>query len=261
LDAGINKSKHEILLFTDVDCTIQEKWVESMVRSFTDKTEYLVGFSESIGEQTLAAKFQKVDFLVLLGAARAMVNNNSAWACSGQNQAYRKSLFNKVGGFSKISNQMQGDDSLFLLLCRKNYNINVSFATDPASFVVCRTEDKFIPFLKQRIRWAGDSKIFWKFNIPLYMTSIATLIFNCAFLLVPVLSFFINVNYFLIMFIFSNKILVEMFLLHKTKKIYNRQISILNTLFWLLLQPIYIVTVSLSSILNINSNWRGRQPI
>ena len=105
---------------------------------------------------------------MLLSAARGMVNNKSAWACTGQNQGYRKSLYNAVGGFSQIAEQLQGDDSLFLLLCRKAKNINVNFANSPGSFVISRPELTWIAFLKQRIRWAGDSKNFWKFNIPFY---------------------------------------------------------------------------------------------
>ena len=178
LDSGIKNAQFEHLLFTDIDCIIQYLWVENMMLSFTDETDYLIGYSEAVDATTSASKFQKADFFMLLSAARGMANNKSAWACTGQNQGYRKSLYSAVGGFSQITEQLQGDDSLFLLLCRKAKNINVNFANSPGSFVISRPELTWIAFLKQRIRWAGDSKVFWKFNLPFYFTSIATFILN-----------------------------------------------------------------------------------
>jgi cellulose synthase/poly-beta-1,6-N-acetylglucosamine synthase-like glycosyltransferase len=259
LDSGINNAKFEHLLFTDVDCIIQHSWIESMMSSFTDSTDYLIGYSEAIDTTTTASKFQKIDFFMLLSAARGMVNNNSPWACTGQNQGYRKSLYNGVGGFSKIAEELQGDDSLFLLLCRKAKNINVNFATSPGSFVISRTELTWKSFLNQRIRWAGDSKVFWKFNIPFYITSIATFLLNVGIIITPFiygLTVFINSWFIKIIFI---KFIAEFMLLTKGRNSFSRQFSILDFLQWFTIQPIYIGVVSISSMLNINPKWQGRQ--
>jgi len=259
LDSGINNAKFEHLLFTDVDCIVQYSWIQSMMSSFTDSTDYLIGYSEAIDTTTTAAKFQKIDFFMLLSAARGMVNNNSPWACTGQNQGYRKSLYNGVGGFSKIAEQLQGDDSLFLLLCRKTKNINVKFATSPKSFVISRPELTWKSFLKQRIRWAGDSKVFWKFNIPFYITSIATFLLNVGIIIAPFIygrTVFINSWFLNIIFI---KFIAEFLLLTKGGNSFSRQFLFLNFLQWFIIQPIYIAVVSVSSILNINPKWQGRQ--
>ena len=66
---------------------------------------------------------------MLMSAAHGMVNNGSPWACSGQNQGYRKSLYNRIGGFNKIANQIQGDDTLFMLLCRKFGKAKFAFSS------------------------------------------------------------------------------------------------------------------------------------
>ena len=57
---------------------------------------------------------------MLMGACYSQANNGTPWACSGQTQAYRKSLFNRVKGFKHLSNLLQGDDSIFMHICRKN---------------------------------------------------------------------------------------------------------------------------------------------
>ena len=259
LDSGIKNAQFEHLLFTDIDCIIQYLWVENMMLSFTDETDYLIGYSEAVDATTSASKFQKADFFMLLSAARGMANNKSAWACTGQNQGYRKSLYSAVGGFSQITEQLQGDDSLFLLLCRKAKNINVNFANSPGSFVISRPELTWIAFLKQRIRWAGDSKVFWKFNLPFYFTSIATFILNMGIIVMPLIygfTIFLDSWYMNILLI---KFIAEYILIIMGGKAFHRQFSLINFLQWYIIQPLYVAVVSVGSILNVNRSWQGRQ--
>jgi cellulose synthase/poly-beta-1,6-N-acetylglucosamine synthase-like glycosyltransferase len=258
LDLGVHNSQFEYLFFTDIDCIIQDLWVESMISDFTDKTDYLIGYSETNGSTTSASKFQKIDFFMLLSAARGMVNNKSAWACSGQNQGYRKSVYNAVGGFTEIATQLQGDDSLFLLLCRKVKNIKVNFATAPGSFVISRTESTWQSLLKQRIRWAGDSKVFWKFNVPFYITSIFTFLLNAGIVITPIVyGITIFQNTWLI-YILIIKFIPEFILLAIGAQAFDRQFSIFHFLQWFLIQPLYVVLVSMGAMLNINPAWQGR---
>ena len=259
LDSGIKNAQFEHLLFTDIDCIIQYLWVENMMLSFTDETDYLIGYSEAVDATTSASKFQKADFFMLLSAARGMANNKSAWACTGQNQGYRKSLYSAVGGFSQITEQLQGDDSLFLLLCRKAKKINVNFANSPGSFVISRPELTWIAFLKQRIRWAGDSKVFWKFNLPFYFTSIATFILNMGIIVMPLIygfTIFLDSWYMNILLI---KFIAEYILIIMGGKAFHRQFSLINFLQWYIIQPLYVAVVSVGSILNVNRSWQGRQ--
>jgi len=258
LDSGIKNAQFDRLLFTDVDCIIQYLWVESMMLDYTDETDYLIGYSETTDTTTSASAFQKTDFFMLLSAARGMVNNKSAWACSGQNQGYRKSLYNSVGGFTKIADQLQGDDSLFLLLCRKVKTINVNFATSPGSFVISRSELTWSTFFMQRIRWAGDSKVFWKFNIPFYTTSIATFIVNVGVIITPIIyGFTVFLNFWFINILLI-KFIAEFILITKGGKVFGRKIQVIKFLQWFILQPLYIMAVSLGSIFNVNRTWQGR---
>jgi len=259
LDFGIKNAQFEHLIFTDIDCILQNSWIENMILSFTDETHYLIGYAEAVDDTTSASKFQKTDFFMLLCAARGMVNNKSAWACTGQNQGYRKSLYNAVGGFIQIKEQIQGDDSLFLLLCRKAKNINVNFANSPKSFVISRPELTWYSLIKQRIRWAGDSKIFWKFNLPFYFTSIATLILNVGIIATPIIYGFkiLVAKWFLSIVLL--KFIVELILIYKGNNAFSRKFLIIDFFRWFIIQPIYVLIVSISSILNINPEWQGRK--
>ena len=75
---------------------------------------------------------QKIDFLMLMFSAKAVSDIGFPLASSGQNQAFKKSLFQKVGGYKKISNLLMGDDSIFIQLCLKA-KAKVAFCDNPSS--------------------------------------------------------------------------------------------------------------------------------
>ena len=181
LDAGICTAQNEWLLFTDVDCRVSSGWVAGMSGYFCSKNDYVIGHSNVQSGNTLLNLFQSLDYFLLLVAARGAANLGSAWACSGQNQAYRKSLYQKVGGFSRIKNQIQGDDSLFMNLCRKRGKAVVVFADALQSHVTARQEKTWISLINQRLRWSGDANIIWKFNVGFYMLIVGFFLLNLTF--------------------------------------------------------------------------------
>ena len=86
---------------------------------------------------------------MLMFSPRAVAHIGWPLACSGQNQAYRKSLFKKVGGYQKISHLLMGDDSIFLQLCIK-HGAKVKFCKNFNSYVFCRSEKNW----KDCCEWA-----------------------------------------------------------------------------------------------------------
>ena len=243
LDAGIRKSKYNILLFTDVDCQVGPKWVYSMVSPFKDNNiEYVVGFSyvDNKSVSNFISKFQQVDFFMLMITAFSCLKSGVPWACSGQNQAYKKELFYRVDGFKKIENCLQGDDTLFMQIC--NNISNISFCFNPNSYVITRTEYKLISFIKQRIRWAGDANIMWMFNKNLFYMILSTFIIN---FFIIILGFFISIKLILIFLLI--KIILEylLFIIGKIK--FNLNINILHYLIWSIFQIPYIFTIGICS--------------
>ena len=255
LDAGIKKSKYDILLFTDVDCEIGPKWVKYMVSKFSDNNvEYIVGFSYVHNQYitNLVSKFQQVDFFILMITAFSCLNNQKPWACTGQNQAYRKRLFNRVHGFSAIKNCLQGDDTLFMQTC--NNTNNISFSYHPDSFIITRTEYNLLSFIKQRVRWAGDANIMWKFNKNLFIMIVSTFLINSFIIF---LGFFVESK--LVILILSIKLITEYILFYCGNKKFNLNIKSINYLKWSILQFPYIFIMGISSFFtNYLINWKSK---
>ena len=246
LDAGINKSQHNILLFTDVDCRLPKTWITSMNSHFHDKTDYLIGVAKIDRYKNLISRFQMIDLQILFTVARGMTNLKFPFAAIGQNQAYRKTLYDKVG-FLDISNSIQGDDTLFLQLCLKN-KIRVDFNDDDNSFVTSRNEENFISFIKQRIRWAADLKVFWNYNKPLFIVSLSTYVTN---LMIVLSTFgFILFNKMVFPFLYPMilaKLILEYILYNIGAKNLSFKMNNMTFIYWFFLNVPYVVLMGAGS--------------
>lgn len=252
LDAGIKNSQHDILLFTDVDCRFGKKWVSSMVKKFTDEVDYVVGFSQAKKKYGLANLFQRTDFLILMFSAKAFCDFGYPLASSGQNQAFRKSLFKKVGGYEKIQKLLMGDDSIFLQLCKK-VKANIVFNDDKNSFVYCRSEKNWIGLLKQRVRWAGDGNIMWRYNFIFYIIMIATVLSN-FFVIIVLLTESKDTFYIVLM----TKLIGELALQKLGSYKFKIPIPITHFIFWYIINIPYVFLMCLGSFFVPFMSWQNR---
>ena len=262
LDAGISRACYEWLLFTDADCHLKPGWVRGMAGYFTNDVDYVVGFSELERGNQLVTQFQAMDFFMLMTAARGAANSGKAWACSGQNQAFRKSLFEKVGEYSQISGELQGDDTLFLQVCRKKVSAKVVFADTPDCRTTARLEKTWGAFLKQRARWAGDAKLIWKFNGVFFLSVLA------AFLLPLLLigTFFVGIfhnPFYITVFVkfLTIQFILEFFLYFTGIRQMDKSINIIDFILWFIVHNPYTVLMGIGSFFTQKLSWRGREAV
>ena len=259
LNAGIKRAKNEWLLFTDVDCRLNPGWITGMATYFEDDVDYVVGYSEADRGKKWVTHFQALDFLMLMIAARGSTNSERAWASSGQNQAYRKSLFISVGGFSQIAKELQGDDTLFLQVCRNKKSANVVFADKPNCRTIARQETSWRSFFKQRMRWAGDANLMWKFN-PAFFISIFITFFLPLLLLVTFFAgIFYNPYYFTVFTKFLTvHLIIEFIFYFIGVRQFDKKIQVIDFTFWFMIHIPYIVCMGVGSFFAHQLGWRGR---
>ena len=259
LDSGIKRAKNEWLLFTDVDCRLNPGWVTGMVSHFEDDVDYVVGYSEVTRGNQWVTRFQALDFLMLMIAARGTTNSGSAWASTGQNQAYRKSLFNSVGGFSQITKELQGDDSLFLQVCRQNKSAKVVFADNLNCRTIARQEVSWMSFIKQRLRWAGDANLMWKFNTTFFISILNTFLLPLLLLGSFFTGIFYNPYYFTVFTKFlSIHLVIEFILYFIGVHQFEKKIHFIDFAFWFIIHIPYIVGMGVGSFFAHQLGWRGR---
>jgi len=256
LDAGIKMASHEILIFTDVDCRLKNTWIESMANCFNDNIDYVIGYSEISSPSNLISWFQKIDLLMMMTAGRATCNLNKPFACTGQNQAYKKSLYTKIG-FLKI-NSIQGDDSLFMQLCAKE-KIKIIFNDNKESFVESRMEINMMAFIKQRMRWAGDAKVMWNYNKGYFLIFLSTFLTNLLLLLSPfIIILYKNFWQYLLIIFFIKFILEGIIYIIGSTKLHATQNPIMF-ICWYIIEIPYIVLMGIGSFFIKYIGWKGQK--
>ena len=257
LNAGINFANYEYLLFTDVDCRVPENWVQGMMDNYSSN-DYIVGYSEVPSNTTIVSKFQNIDFRMLMISACSSSMLGYPLASSGQNQSYKKSLFISVGGFSKIANLLQGDDTLFLQICKSIKKIQTSFSINKNTFVKAKTFNNWKDFIKQRVRWAGDANIMWKYNKFFYLIILSTFLTNLFIMTSLILSFFIKSFIFPFFLLISIKYFFEFSLYYCGSKKIGQPIKYFSFIIWFVLQIPYVILMGFLSFFSNMITWRGR---
>ena len=167
LSVGIREARGEIILTTDGDCRVPPTWISGMVGCFHPEVGAVIGFSQvkSPDEQLSAfERLQGFDFLTLMTAAAGTASMGLPLAATGQNLAYRRSLFNQVGGFEKIGHRPSGDDVLLLQLFSRVKNYRIEFSSTPGTFVSTWRTESPKQFYQQRKRWASNALYQLKLN-------------------------------------------------------------------------------------------------
>jgi poly-beta-1,6-N-acetyl-D-glucosamine synthase len=171
LTEGIRVSKGEILCFTDADCLPSRTWIETLVSYFDERVGVVAGYSPydaellpAIAPRTSGMKWLQrfVEGEEFKGAiwSAGSIGMNLAWLCTGRNLAYRRAVFDQVGGFEQIKMSISGDDDLFIQLVRRQTNWNINFASSPNVLVRTAPPGDFAGFVQQRTRHFSAGKYF-----------------------------------------------------------------------------------------------------
>ena len=116
LAQGIEASSGSILLFTDADCCPPIGWVASMAAHFASGVGLVAGYAHPDPVRGLMGRLLAVDNIAVGALAAGSFAMGKPLSCSGRNLAYRREVYDKVGGFAQIGHLIGGDDVYFMRL-------------------------------------------------------------------------------------------------------------------------------------------------
>ena len=153
--AGISASNGDIILQTDADCVVPEKWLVDMIEPFQNPKVNLVSgpvqFFESKG---FWVKLINLDFTALIAIGAAHIAWKKPLLCNGANMAYRRSL---AEGFEYGTNKASGDD-VFLLQHAASISCDgFVFKKTQDAIVYSEGPSSFSEFWNQRLRWSSKN--------------------------------------------------------------------------------------------------------
>ncbi|MCF8296785.1 MAG: glycosyltransferase [Saprospiraceae bacterium] len=258
LSNAIKISQNDLIITTDADCVMSEKWLFSIIDYYKSQNPKMI-VSPVVMENnnSVFGKLQSLEFVSLISSSAAAINLNNPIMCNGANLAFSKKAFWEVNGYDSDKKYSSGDDIFLLLKFKKRFGSkSIAFLKNFDAIVYSKAAASFKEFYNQRIRWVSKSKGYQDFNI--IAIAIIILLFNVSIPSAFILAIF-NKDYLLFAIsLLGIKLFFDFPLLAGFTNFIKR-----NGLLWyyLILQPIYVVYISVFGILGnfLSFNWKGRK--
>ncbi|MDZ7765451.1 MAG: glycosyltransferase [Melioribacteraceae bacterium] len=254
---GISSAQNSIIVVTDADCEHSKTWLETILTYFEKDTGIVAGPVDYIADKKLFKKFQRLEFAGLILTGAGLIGIGKPTICSAANLAYRKNVFEEVGGFETELNFSSGDDDLFLQKVASRTKYKVKYALSRNAMVRTNPKENVTDFLEQRKRWASKN-LFYESKFLVAQILLLAL-FYLGLVIQPVLGILVDTAFlylFLISIIF--KMIFEFFIIkYGAETIYDRKIL---SVFFIaeIFQIPYIIYSGVSGLFG-NFKWKGER--
>ena len=148
-NTGVKNSTGEIVLFTDSDCVVPRDWIKQMVKNFRDEDVGCVGGNVSRYEDNFLSRYADESIMPVLRrfSERKKLENvelpmNFPAGC---NMAFRRDVFDKVGGFDEEIHYGCDEDEFVERVCNAGYRM----VLDPEVLVRHKHRTSLRSLLKQ----------------------------------------------------------------------------------------------------------------
>ena len=148
---GAKKSKGDILLFTDADCTLHENWVSEMAKPFGDKAIAGVQGRYSTTQKSVMARFVQLEIEDRYDRMKRFKNIDFIGSYSA---GYKKDIFIRSGGFDETFPVASGEDpELSFKLAKAGHKM----VFNDKAIVYHNHVSSLGPYLKQKF-----SRAYWR---------------------------------------------------------------------------------------------------
>lgn len=154
LAAGIAQTQADLLLFTDADCQPPPDWVRRTAGRFAPEVGMVIGHAFPPRPATLLQHLLALDNLAVGVLGAGSTGMGRPLSCTGRNLAYRRRVYDEVGGFAAIGHWVGGDDVFFMrLVSRTKWRCVAS----PAWVACDPGPDSWRGALQQKLRHAAKA--------------------------------------------------------------------------------------------------------
>ena len=253
---GIHSSRGTIITTTDADCRVKEDWLATIARYFEDGSTQMVFGCVRMEEKSFFANLQSIEFAGLIGAGVATAVWGFPTMCNGANLAFRKSVFEELGGYAGNLHIPSGDDEFLMRKILKRYPLGIKPIVDKQALVSTQANESIKLFIDQRIRWAGK----WSTHQAFFSQAVAIFVFyfQLSVISVPLLIGLNSLGLLTGLLLLLTKISIEFFFLRRISRYLGVSCSWFHFAILQVLYPFYVVVVGIVS--NFSSfEWKGRK--
>jgi len=218
ISAAINEAQHDILAFTDADCIVGKDWLKEINSHFTDEIDFVAGFSFIDMGNKFFTGLKNIERSAIFAVTSGSFGLDWAVTCTAGNMSYRKSIFQKIGGFSGIGHIPSGDDDLLLQKMRHEIR-EMNFIFKPKAMVNTSNISNIGSHIQRESRRASK----WKYYTPsIKLLTLFVFLYYIIFITTFFLLFFQSFGLELFLSILGIKVIFETLLisifLHKIRR-------------------------------------------
>ncbi len=243
LSIGIKSARNELLLLTDADCVpASSNWISSMVQSYNEQTEIVLGYGPYEKRKGLLNYIIRYDTFMVAMQYLSFALAGIPYMGVGRNLSYRKSLFIKNKGFTSHYRIASGDDDLFINQVARRGNTKIEITPD--SLVYSAPKTSFSSYFRQKRRHLTTGKYYktrFKWMLGLYSGS------QLSFWVLLVVMLSLGIQPFIVLGLF---LLKEVSALIIQKKVTDKLSEPQLLLFSLAIEPVYVLILPLITLIS-----------
>ena len=184
LSYGISKSKGELIMMTDADCTVDKNWLKESAKYYHNNLGLLCGFTMIDYSHGLFSKLQSLDWIYLQSLASASSGIYANLSCIGNNLSVSDAAYGSIGGYDNLKFSVTEDLAL-LRKIKSERKYKILYPVNPRCLVKSLPCTDFKELYRQKKRWfrggIGINSLGYLLGFLLYTSNII-LVFGLLFL-------------------------------------------------------------------------------
>lgn len=170
---GVAAASHDLIAFTDADCTPPPSWSEAMARRHAERGDpiVIVGYSPFRQTSGLLNRWGRYETLLTGALTAAAAALGRPYMAVGRNLSTHREVYETVHGQESGTDLLSGDDDLFVQAVRRATAAPVVPAMDPDTFVPTDAPSSWRSWIRQKRRHVSAGRAYdWgaSFHLTLY---------------------------------------------------------------------------------------------
>lgn len=256
---GMEASEHNHILLTDADTTREENWLYIYSNLFRYKgIKVIVGTVLMEGQRSGPfTAMQELDYIGMMSLTITAIRKHWFVNASGANMAITKDIYLEYIDSTDDRGISSGDDVFLVQYAHKHHPGSILAPKNKDIIVKTSTENGWMTFFRQRIRWANKSFQYSNYRMTLIWAFI-------WFFHLSIIALFLNAVLFqgifikLLAFSIFSKLLADLIFLSATTSFYKK--SVIKYFFISeVYHFIYVVFIGFAAIFKIPFSWKERK--
>jgi glycosyltransferase involved in cell wall biosynthesis len=172
LAQGISAAKHDLLLLTDADCqAASPNWLAQMIGILTAKpeTEIVLGYGPNFvpkARNRVLKNWFRYETAFVANQYLSFALAGMPYMGVGRNLAFKRQIYDRVGGFSRHLHLLSGDDDLLVNAAATARN--TAICVHPDAFMYSESPSDWAAWLRQKQRHLSAGPSYrWRHKIVL----------------------------------------------------------------------------------------------